>query len=34
MAGLQCAAQLARTGVRVTLLEKEARAGGKLLGWN
>ena len=34
MAGLQCAAQLARTGVRVTLLEKESRAGGKLLGWN
>ena len=34
VAGLQCAAEIAREGIRVTLLEKESQTGGKLLGWN
>ena len=34
VAGLKCAAELARGGVKVTLLEKDERAGGKLLGWH
>ena len=34
VAGLQCAAEIARDGIRVTLLEKEAQTGGKLREWN
>ena len=34
VAGLQCAAEIARDGIRVTLLEKEPQTGGKLRGWN
>ena len=34
VAGLQCATDLAHAGVRVTLLEKESAAGGKLTGWH
>ena len=34
VAGLQCAAEIARSGIRVTLIEKEPQAGGKLRKWN
>ena len=34
VAGLQCAADLARSGVRVTLIEKENSTGGKVGGWH
>lgn len=34
VAGMQCAADLAHGGVRVTLLEKEPQTGGKLTGWH
>ena len=34
VAGLQCASEIARSGIRVTLLEKESQTGGKLRGWS
>ena len=34
VAGLQCAADLANAGMRVTLIEKEAAAGGKVKNWH
>ncbi len=34
IAGMQCAAELARGGVRVTILEKQSDTGGKLRNWH
>ena len=34
VAGMQCASELSRMGVRVTLLEKEGDTGGKIKGWH
>ena len=34
IAGMQCAAELARGGIRVTVLEKQSDTGGKLRNWH